>query len=107
MKDKLDKRPRMGSSLGIEIVEKREEVVEQCSGFEMCSRRNPIQAPIRIQRPLALSGSRGSIRASSSTDELCHSEDLMTKMEGVVRARGLGGVSVDCANLLNNGLDSY
>jgi len=31
----------------------------------------------------------------------------MKRMEGVVRAQGLEGVTQDCANLLNNGLDSY
>ncbi|ONK70563.1 uncharacterized protein A4U43_C05F35000 [Asparagus officinalis] len=105
--DTLDKRPRMGCSLGIEIVEDGEEVVEQCSAFELCSRRNPIQVPIGIQRPLTLASSRDSINTSLSTGELCHSEDLMKRMEGIVRARGLEGVPVDCANLLNNGLDTY
>ena len=124
------KRPRIGSSLGIEVTEEGEEGLEQASVLDLCSRRNHLQAPLGIpfcppsvggaQRPLILavssssssssvgrSFSSSSVGRSFSRSELCHTEDLMKRMEGVVRAQGLEGVTVDCANLLNNGLDSY
>ena len=119
-KEQQAKRPRIGSSLGIEVAEAvREEEVEQSSVLDLCSRTNPLHAPLGIpfcplsvggaQRPLTLAGSssRSSFGRSFSSSELCHTEDLMKRMEGVVRTQGLEGVTLDCANLLNNGLDSY
>lgn len=112
------KRPRMGSSLGIEMVEEvEEEVVVQSSSLDLCLRRHPLRAPLGIpfcppsvggsRRPLTLANSRSSIGRSFSSGELCNVEDLRKRMEEIVRVQGLEGVSVDCADLLNNGLDTY
>ena len=46
---------------------------------------------------------------SSSYDcgELCHTEVLKQRMEKITEAQVLGEVTMDSANLLNNGLDAY
>lgn len=79
----------------------------------------PLQAPLGIpfcpssiggaRKPLALSASVGLSNLSSNYDngELCNSEDLRRRMERVATEQGLNGVTMDCANLLNNGLDAY
>ncbi|CAA6672185.1 unnamed protein product [Spirodela intermedia] len=69
-------------------------------------------APLGISFfPTSLGGSRStptSITAGGfSSGELCDTEALRNRMEQISAARGLEGVTVDCANLLNNGLDAY
>ncbi|KAG1331903.1 hypothetical protein COCNU_02G018710 [Cocos nucifera] len=77
--------------------------------------RGPLQAPLGIPFcPASVGGARRSLLLaaggfSSSYDcgELYHSEVLKKRMEKIAGAQGLGGVTMDCANLLNNGLDAY
>ncbi|XP_078434500.1 uncharacterized protein LOC144705603 [Wolffia australiana] len=65
--------------------------------------RRPIEAPLGIQQ--------SAIRASSSffsgDGELGDSEALRNRMERIASGEGLAGVTMDCANLLNNGVDAY
>ncbi|XP_031481634.1 uncharacterized protein LOC116251477 [Nymphaea colorata] len=82
---------------------------------------SPICAPLGIPFCSAsLGGARkGMIRSlsdlpsvssyMSSVDggELLDTETLKKKMEHIAEVEGLHGVTIDCANLLNNGLDAY
>ncbi|XP_030546869.2 uncharacterized protein LOC115752708 [Rhodamnia argentea] len=82
---------------------------------EVCD-RHQVQAPLGIslcparaggaQRALALTSN---IRCSSFHDEggLLDTKTLRDRMQQVASAEGLEGVSMDCASLLNNGLDAY
>lgn len=80
------------------------------------SERSPLQAPLGV--PFCPASSGGACRAlpiassslrigASSDGTLFDSLTLRERMEQIAMAHGLGGVSVDCANVLNNGLDSY
>ncbi|KAK9084551.1 hypothetical protein Syun_031567 [Stephania yunnanensis] len=63
----------------------------------------------------SVGGARRAISVASSSDsmsfldsnELCDTETLRKRMEQIAETQGLGGVAMDCANLLNTGLDSY
>lgn len=82
---------------------------------EVCN-RHQVQAPLGIslspagaggdQRALALTSN---IRCSSFHDEgeLLDTKTLRDRMQQVASGQGLEGVSMDCASLLNNGLDAY
>ncbi|XP_030461495.1 uncharacterized protein LOC115681640 [Syzygium oleosum] len=82
---------------------------------EVCI-RHQVHAPLGIslcparaggaQRTLALASN---IRCSSFRDEggLLDTKTLRDRMQQVASAQGLEGVSMDCASLLNNGLDAY
>ncbi|KAK8954485.1 hypothetical protein KSP39_PZI001671 [Platanthera zijinensis] len=79
----------------------------------------PVEAPLgipffpssagRVGRLMSPVGSTtiGSFRSFSDTAELCGAEDLRNRMERIAERHGLGGVELDSANLLNNGLDAY
>ncbi|PKA56587.1 hypothetical protein AXF42_Ash015360 [Apostasia shenzhenica] len=79
--------------------------------------RRPFRAPLGIpfcsvsiggsQRPLPLPSSGSSNNCNYDTGEICDSETLRKRMEKMAAAHGLGEVKLDCANLLNNGLDAY
>ncbi|KAJ0965623.1 hypothetical protein J5N97_026761 [Dioscorea zingiberensis] len=83
------------------------------------SMKGPLQAPLGIpfcpasvggarrSLPLNISGNAVSGITSYDSGELCNSEDLRTRMEKIAQIQGLGGVTIECANLLNNGLDAY
>ncbi|XP_010259915.1 PREDICTED: uncharacterized protein LOC104599183 [Nelumbo nucifera] len=96
----------------IVVVEDGEEV-EQVNNTN--STRSAIQAPIGIpfcsasvggaRRAIPLSS--GSFPTSLNSGGLCDTETLKKCMEQIAGAQGLEGVSTDCANLLNNGLDVY
>ncbi|CAD5186939.1 uncharacterized protein LOC135625572 [Musa acuminata AAA Group] len=85
---------------------------------KMASLKGPLQAPLGIpfcsasvggaRTPLS-SGSANIDRFHRSYDssELYHTEVLKKRMEKIAKALGLEGVTMDCANLLNNGLDVY
>lgn len=82
---------------------------------EVCN-RHQVQAPLGIslsparaggaQRALALASN---IRCSSFHNEggLLDTKTLRDRMEQVASAQDIEGVSMDCASLLNNGLDAY
>ncbi|PKA57574.1 hypothetical protein AXF42_Ash018549 [Apostasia shenzhenica] len=57
--------------------------------------------------PTSRSLTSSSLSCLFDCSELCRTEELKKRMERVVEARGLQGVTMDCANLLNEGLDAY
>ncbi|PKU69597.1 hypothetical protein MA16_Dca012931 [Dendrobium catenatum] len=79
----------------------------------------PLHAPLgipfcpasvgRAKRSLSAGGSTrfGSFWSFSDSGELCHTEDLRKRMERIAERHGLGGVTLDSANLLNHSLDVY
>ncbi|GMI82188.1 hypothetical protein like AT2G24530 [Hibiscus trionum] len=84
-------------------------------GKESCA-RSSLQAPLRV--PLfstSISGTRMALPLGSSTryaksydiGGLLDSEALRERMQQIASLEGLEGVSMDCANILNNGLDVY
>lgn len=104
--------PRKGQN-NIAAVEDGEEV-EQASRLKLSQR--PLLAPLGI--PFC-SGSSGGARKAipvasigdyvtfSDNDELYDSETLRRRMEQIAVVQGLGGVTLECANTLNNMLDVY
>ncbi|KAJ6819700.1 uncharacterized protein M6B38_400835 [Iris pallida] len=100
------------------------EEVEVDRGREDSERRNamssakvPVQAPLGIPFcPPSIGGARRSLVQTSSfsnyggcseSGELWHTEALRRRMERIAERQGLGGVALDGANLLNNGLNVY
>ncbi|XP_044485336.1 uncharacterized protein LOC123210927 [Mangifera indica] len=84
-------------------------------GIEL-STRSPIQAPLglplcsfSVGRARKASHLASSGRCFSSYDSggLLDTETLKKRMQNIAAAEGLEGVSVDCANFLNIGLDIY
>ncbi|KAF9616233.1 hypothetical protein IFM89_029009 [Coptis chinensis] len=85
-------------------------------GCKLSSARSPVCAPLGIpfcsasvggsRKALPTSNSH-SFAISSDSGLLFDTETLRKRMEQIVGAQGLEGVSSDCANLLNNGLDVY
>ncbi|WOK96323.1 hypothetical protein Cni_G05030 [Canna indica] len=86
---------------------------------DLDSFRNPLRAPLGIPFCSAsIGGARRPLQSSVSTttDSFCGSYDcselydtevLKQRMEKMAEAHDLQGVTMDCANLLNNGLDAY
>ncbi|KAF8025280.1 hypothetical protein BT93_F2194 [Corymbia citriodora subsp. variegata] len=82
---------------------------------EVCN-RHQVQAPLGISLSTATAGGAqralavtSNIRCSSFHDEggLLDTRTLRDRMQQVASAQGLEGVSMDCASVLNNGLDAY
>ncbi|PKA52854.1 hypothetical protein AXF42_Ash001835 [Apostasia shenzhenica] len=79
--------------------------------------RRPLRAPLGIPfYPASMGGARRSLPLASSSanvdctyesGELCNNETLTKRMEKIAVLHGVGGVSLDCASLLNKGLDVY
>lgn len=78
--------------------------------------RSQLQAPFGVPFcPVSVGGARRSVPlaasskcdSSSSFGGLLDSVTLRERMEHIAAEQGLDGVAMDCANLLNNGLDSY
>ncbi|KAK4798629.1 hypothetical protein SAY86_030955 [Trapa natans] len=74
------------------------------------SSRTPLLAPLGV--PLwsckfSFSGTSCDTLSCQDLGELFDMETLKRQMEHIVAAQGLGGVSAECANLLNNMLDVY
>ncbi|ONK79460.1 uncharacterized protein A4U43_C01F6590 [Asparagus officinalis] len=100
------------SSLRSVTVDDIREEFEQRNDLKSAA-KVPLQAPLGIpfcppsvggaQRPLTLD----STSSSFDNGELCDSEDLRMHMERIADSQSLSSVTVDCANLLNNGLDVY
>ncbi|WOK99880.1 hypothetical protein Cni_G08592 [Canna indica] len=88
-------------------------------GGELDSFRGPIQAPLGIRfcsasfggaRRTLLSSiiaNSDSFSRSFDSGELCDTLVLKKGIEKMAEAQGLDGVTMDCANLLNKGLDAY
>ncbi|KAF8392855.1 hypothetical protein HHK36_021094 [Tetracentron sinense] len=95
------------------VVEEGDEE-EQSNNFN--STRSPLRAPLGIPFCLAsIGGARRAIPVASSSTfagsfdsgGLFDTETLRKHMEEIAGAQGLEGVSMDCSNLLNIGLDAY
>ncbi|KAK6147952.1 hypothetical protein DH2020_018864 [Rehmannia glutinosa] len=75
------------------------------------SARSPLRAPLGVPLcPVSIGGARQALPPASSTfcdGALLDSHTLRERMEHIAVAQGLEGVSADCANILNHGLDSY
>ncbi|KAJ9559492.1 hypothetical protein OSB04_004652 [Centaurea solstitialis] len=80
------------------------------------SGRIPLHAPLGIPYcPVSIGGSRSTIPLASSSKTVGVSDanglldtiTLRARMDPIAATHGLQGVSVDCANALNNGLDAY
>lgn len=78
--------------------------------------KSPLQAPLGVPLcPVSTGGACRALPAASSSRSigtfddgtLLDSQVLRDRMEHIALAHGLEGVSMDCANILNHGLDSY
>ena len=79
--------------------------------------RSPVRAPLGIpfcsasvggaRRALPVVSSSSNFASSVDCGELSDTENLKKRMEQMAGAMGLNGVSTECANLLNKGLDVY
>lgn len=78
--------------------------------------RSQLQAPLGVPFcPVSVGGARKALPlatnskcvTSSSYGALLDSVSLGERMEQIAAEQGLEGVAIGCANLLNNGLDSY
>lgn len=95
------------------IVEDGEEVDQATlSSFS----RIPLLAPLGIPFcPASVGGARKAMSVGKSDDfvsyhdtgELSDMESLRRRMQQIAAAQGIGGVPVDCANILNMMLDAY
>ncbi|XWS70578.1 hypothetical protein CRYUN_Cryun03dG0059200 [Craigia yunnanensis] len=108
-------KPRVSSKDQTEgaIVEDGEEV-EQANHINLS--RSPLLAPLGIPFCSAsVGGARKALPVASSGDfvsyydsgSLYDTETLKKHMEQIAAAQGLGGVSMECASMLNNMLDIY
>ncbi|KAK8448535.1 hypothetical protein SEVIR_7G047000v4 [Setaria viridis] len=87
------------------------EIIHQSQG--------PVQAPLGIQlRPGSFAGFQkpsalASISSKDTSDtciefgELCDTLSVKKRMDKIAESEGLEGVSIECANLLNNGIDVF
>ncbi|KAL6985085.1 hypothetical protein U1Q18_018463 [Sarracenia purpurea var. burkii] len=96
------------------VVEDDGEEVEQASHLNMC--RSPLLAPFGIPFCSAsVGGARKALPSASSSSVFSYCDSrglsdtdiLRKRMEYIALAQGLGGVSMECANVLNNMLDVY
>lgn len=97
----------------LSVIEDGEEV-EQSNGLSFS--KSPLLAPLGIPfYSASVGGARKAIPVGSSSDfvgyydsgGLSDTETLRNRMEQIAAAQGLGGVSMECANMLNNVLDVY
>ena len=97
----------------ISIVEDGEEV-EQLNRLNFS--RSPLIAPLGIPYCSAsVGGARKAVPVSSTSDfisccdsgRLSDTDTLRRRMEQIATVQGVGGVSIECANMLNNMLDVY
>lgn len=125
--EQLEKRPRLENSLlqdqasvlgkGRTEVGFIDDSKEAEQNNEWFSQRGPLKAPLGIPFcPASVGGARRSFpvmmpctSTSSNADsgELCETEALRKRMERIAEAQGLSEVPMECANLLNHGLDAY
>ncbi|XP_077238361.1 uncharacterized protein LOC143879724 [Tasmannia lanceolata] len=103
------------SPVEVVIVEDGEEV-GQDNNANSARTRSPLKAPLGIPFcPASVGGARRALPITSSSNftcsvdssELSDTVTLKKRMEQIAGANGIDGVSIDCSNLLNNGLDAY
>ncbi|KAL3819105.1 hypothetical protein ACJIZ3_005010 [Penstemon smallii] len=97
-----------------EVMQDKADLVIQHDETE--ASRSPLRAPLGVPLcPVSIGGPRRALLPSSSSrcistsngGALFDSLTLRERMEQIALAEGLEGVSVDCANILNHGLDTY
>lgn len=100
-------------NIGVAVVEDGEEVEQE---NQLNFSRTPLLAPLGIPLSSASVGAaRKALPVASSSNyasycdngEFSDTEMLRKRMEQMAAAQGLGGVSLECANVLNNMLDVY
>lgn len=81
--------------------------------------QGPVQAPLgtqlrpgsfgmaQIPLPLAYVSSKDTSDTCIEVGELCETSTVKKRMDKMAGASGLEGVSIECANLLNNGIDVF
>ncbi|CAA7408214.1 unnamed protein product [Spirodela intermedia] len=87
-------------------------VVEDGEELEQTGRARfnvgPIHPPLGVSfSPLAVGGVRRGTNHGDFSGELCHTEALRERMERIAGTQHLGTVTMECADLLNKGLDLY
>ncbi|KAG4142012.1 hypothetical protein ERO13_D06G108100v2 [Gossypium hirsutum] len=104
--------PGKGQAVGA-VVEDGQEV-EQANQIDLS--RSPLLAPLGIPFCSAsVGGARKALAVAGSSDFISYYDSgglydigtLKKRMEQIAAAQGLGGVSVECASMLNNMLDVY
>jgi hypothetical protein len=87
--------------------------------YSLCHSQGPVQAPLgiqlhrtcfgRTQKPLSLASATQNDTVDTCVDlgEICDTSSVKKRMEKMAEAKGLEGVSMECANLLNNGIDVF
>lgn len=92
------------------------EEIEQDTNSDLVGNRSTIRVPLGLPFcPASIGGAHRALPGPNSSSfansvdscELSDTETLRKRMEQVAGSEGLNGVSLDCANLLNNGLDAY
>ncbi|XP_068313599.1 uncharacterized protein [Pyrus communis] len=111
----VGERPRIHSKDQADLaVIDHEEEGEQSNRLSFS--RSPVLAPLGIPLyPASVGGARKAFPVGSSCDVVSHydsgglsdTETLRKRMEQIAAAQGLGVVSTECANMLNNVLDVY
>ncbi|PON73030.1 Transcriptional coactivator [Parasponia andersonii] len=90
------------------------EEAEQSNGLSFS--KGPLLAPLGIplcsaslggSRKATPVGSSGEVTSYYDSGGLSDTDTLRKRMEQIAAAQGLGGVSMECANMLNNVLDAY
>ncbi|OWM77265.1 hypothetical protein CDL15_Pgr028902 [Punica granatum] len=102
-------RPTVGSKneAGLAYVEDGEEVEQY---RHLRSSRTPLLAPLGVpfgSRKFSSVGTSGDVVSCQDFGGLFDVETLRRRMQHIVAAQGLGGVSMECANVLNIILDVY
>ncbi|KAJ9167589.1 hypothetical protein P3X46_019208 [Hevea brasiliensis] len=106
-------KPTIDSKVQTAFVEDGEEV-EQANHLSFS--RSPLLAPLGIPfYSTTVGGARKTMPAASAGDFISYhdsgvlysTEMLRKRMEQIAAAQGVGGVSTECANMLNNMLDVY
>lgn len=108
-------KPRIHSKdqAGGAVIDDGEEVEQSnCLSFS----KSPLHAPLGIPfcsagvggaRKATPVGSSGEVTSYYDSGGLSDTDTLRKRMEQIAAAQGLGGVSMECANMLNNMLDVY
>ncbi|CAA6671105.1 unnamed protein product [Spirodela intermedia] len=75
---------------------------------ESSVQRGPHSSPLGVSfSPVAVGGVRRGTNHGDFSGELCHTEALRERMERIAGTQHLGTVTMECADLLNKGLDLY
>ncbi|XP_051219646.1 uncharacterized protein [Lolium perenne] len=110
---------RVDQLLPENVLKRRRVVSDAAADHSAQTSRSPLRAPLGI--PFCSASAGGARKLLPSTvnagedpftscyehGQLLNTEVLRKRMEKTAESMGLAGVTMDCAELLNNGLDSY